>query len=197
MRRTLRAALAAIVIGAASTQVEAQAPGAAPDAKNMALVGFNDLQARSAYQPLVHEQNGRWIAYVGHHGGTAAVPKPSNPLTGQPEFNGTSIIDVTDPSAPKYLVPHSRRGRPGRERRRADGARVRRQRLPQGDPNKFYLLRVFGNSAHEMWDVTDPATPKRLSQHRRPSRERTRTAGNATPASRISFPGVPAGARGA
>jgi hypothetical protein len=73
------------------------------EALNMALVGFNDLQARSAYQPVIQNQNGRWIAYVGHHGGTPAVPKPVNPLTGQAEFNGTSIIDGTDPKAPQYL----------------------------------------------------------------------------------------------
>ena len=31
--------------------------------------GFNDLQARSAYQPTIHKQGDRYIAYVGHHGG--------------------------------------------------------------------------------------------------------------------------------
>ena len=30
----------------------------APEAKDMALVGYNDLQARSAYQPAIHEQFG-------------------------------------------------------------------------------------------------------------------------------------------
>ena len=70
----------------------------------MALVGSHDLQARSAYQPVIHNQGGRWIAYIGHHGGTPGVPKPRNPLTGAEEFNGTSIIDVTDPRRPRYLV---------------------------------------------------------------------------------------------
>ena len=37
----------------------------AAEARNMGLVGFNDLQARSAYQPVIQNQNGRWIAYVG------------------------------------------------------------------------------------------------------------------------------------
>ena len=69
----------------------------------MRLVGMNDLQARSAYQPTIHKQGDRTIAYIGHHGGTPEVPKPLNPLTGQAEFNGTSIVDVTDPSKPKYL----------------------------------------------------------------------------------------------
>ena len=88
----------------------------------MDLVGWSDLQGRSAYQPLVHKQGDRLIAYIGHHGGTAL-----NPLTGKQEDNGTSIVDVTNPKQPKYLahIPGDRR--PGRSRRRADGARLRRQ----------------------------------------------------------------------
>jgi len=35
--------------------------------------------------------------------------------------------------------------------------------LPRADKNKFYLLRSYGTSAHEMWDVTDPAKPNRLN----------------------------------
>ncbi|HEU0063281.1 MAG TPA: hypothetical protein VFR19_25620, partial [Hyphomicrobiaceae bacterium] len=73
------------------------------EARDMALVGSSDLQARSAYQPSIHKQGERWIAYIGHHGGTKEVPKPRNPLTGADEFNGTSIVDVTDPRHPKYL----------------------------------------------------------------------------------------------
>src|SRR5881227_1021013 len=65
---------------------------------NMDLVGYNDLQARSSYQPTIHKQGNRWLAYIGHHGG-----KQMNPLTGKEEFNGTSIVDVTDPKQPKYL----------------------------------------------------------------------------------------------
>ena len=49
-------------------------------AQNMALLGHEELQGRSAYQPLVRENHGRWIAYVGHHGG-----KTLNTLTGREE----------------------------------------------------------------------------------------------------------------
>src|SRR2546423_12810609 len=89
----------------AATVALGQAPkiGDAPDAKNMRLVGYSDLQARSAYQPIIHKQGERHIAYIGHHGGTEAVPKPVNTLTGQAEVKGTSIVDVTDPAQPKYL----------------------------------------------------------------------------------------------
>jgi hypothetical protein len=136
----------------------------AEEAKNMALVGYSDLQGRSAYQPTLQNQNGRWIAYIGHHGGDARNPKPVNALNGKPEFNGTSIVDVTDPAHPKYLahIP----GEEGLDE--AGGAQMVRvcpgKGLAKADPNKFYMLRVFGNSAHEVWDVTDPAAPVRLSE---------------------------------
>src|SRR5437016_3424654 len=105
---------------------QSQKVGDPPEASNMRLVGMNDLQARSAYQPTIHRQGDRYIAYIGHHGGTPDVPKPMNKLTGQAEFNGTSILDVTDPANPKYLT-HPRARRKLRGRRRADGARVRRR----------------------------------------------------------------------
>ena len=80
-----------------------QKVGAPPESSNMRLVGWTDLQARSAYQPTIHRQGDRWIAYVGHHGGSDDIPTPVNPMTGKPEPNGTSIVDVTDPANPKYL----------------------------------------------------------------------------------------------
>jgi hypothetical protein len=98
--------VAGLVLFACSTTAQAQQKqtiGAPPEASNMKLVGTNDLQARSAYQPTIHHQGDRWIAYIGHHGGTDDVPAPVNPMTGQAEPNGTSIVDVTDPARPKYL----------------------------------------------------------------------------------------------
>ena len=126
------------IAAALATPAAAQSPkvGDPPEARDMRLVGMNDLQARSAYQPTIHKQGDRTIAYVGHHGGTPEVPKPLNPLTGQAEFNGTSIVDVTDPSKPKYPVPHSRPGGEFRSRRRADDPRLRRQRLAEGRPQR-------------------------------------------------------------
>ena len=66
---------------------------------NMRLVGHDDLQARSAYQPIVHAYGERRVLFVGHHAGEAM-----NPLTGKVEKNGLSIVDVTNPGAPRYLV---------------------------------------------------------------------------------------------
>src|SRR5262250_1224250 len=83
------------------------ASGGGAEAKDMELVGFDALQNRSAYQPVIHHQGNRFIAYIGHHGGSAL-----NPLTGKVEPNGTSIVDVTDPRNPKYLahIPGSPEG---------------------------------------------------------------------------------------
>jgi len=122
--------------------------------RDMELVGYHDLQGRSAYQPLIHKQGDRWIAYVGHHGDNLL-----NSLTGKKEDNGTSILDVTDPRKPSYLahIP----GEPGMAE--AGGAQMVRVcdggELPRADKSKVYLLRPFGNAAHEIWDVSDPARP--------------------------------------
>jgi hypothetical protein len=152
---------AACAVPAAAQQ---QRIGDPPEARNMRLVGYNDLQGRSAYQPTIHKQGDRYIAYIGHHGGTVDVPKPINKLTGQPEFNGTSIVDVTDPAHPKYL-----KHIPGLEGNYEEGgAQMVRvcdgKTLPKGDPSKVYMLRVFGGRAHEIWDVTDPANPALLTR---------------------------------
>jgi hypothetical protein len=130
----------------------------AEQAMNMKLVGYSDLQARTAYQPTIQKQGNRWIAYIGHHG-----DKKINPLNGKIEDNGTSIIDVTDPKKPQYLT-HI----PGEEgKAEQGGAQMVRicsgANLPKADKSKFYMLRVFGNQAHEVWDVTDPAKPNLLT----------------------------------
>jgi hypothetical protein len=122
---------------------------------NMELVGSDALQGRSAYQPTIQRQGDRWILYVGHHGG-----KLVNPLNGgAAEDNGTSILDVTDPRNPRPLfhIP----GEPGSGE--SGGAQMVRvcagATLPKADKSKFYMLRTYGNAAHEVWDVTDPAKP--------------------------------------
>jgi hypothetical protein len=162
----LSAGCAAFAVGVMLSPASAQSPkvGDPPEAKNMRLVGYSDLQARSAYQPVIQRQGDRWIAYIGHHGGTQQVPKPMNPLTGQAEFNGTSIIDVTDPGKPKYL-----KHIPGMEGlgEQGGGQMVRicdGRTLPRADANAVYLLRTFGGQAHEIWNVAKPEDPKLVTR---------------------------------
>jgi hypothetical protein len=151
--------------GSAQTRPQAPKVGDPPEALNVRLVGHNDLQARTAYQPTIFKQSGRYIAYVGHHGGSKDNPAPKNALTGQNELNGTSILDVTDPKNPKYLahIPGAvGDGEAGASQmtRVCDG-----RTLGKGDPNRVYLLRTFGREGHETWDVTDPSHPKVLWRH--------------------------------
>jgi len=149
---------------AGMAHAQQQKVGAPPESSNMKLVGWSDLQARSAYQPTIHKQGDRFVAYIGHHGGTDDVPMPVNPLTGKPEPNGTSIVDVTDPAHPKYLrhIP----GVPGTYE--AGGAQMVRvcdgTALPKGDKSAVYMLRTFGGEAHEIWNVADPANPTLLTR---------------------------------
>ena len=131
---------------AAEQKIGAQKIGAPPEASNMRLVGYNDLQARSAYQPTIHHQGDRWIAYIGHHGGTDEIPEPVNPLTGKAE--PTAPRSSTSPirAHPKYL--HHIPGQEGKYE--SGGAQMVRvcdgKTLPKGDPNKVYMLRAFGSS---------------------------------------------------
>jgi len=170
LKNVVRTLLAVAAIGGwcggaanAADAAPDQAAGGKAEAKNMRLVGYSDLQARSAYQPVIHHQGDRWIAYIGHHGGTREIPQPLNPLTGQKENNGTSIVDVTDPKNPKYLVHIP--GEPGLAEQ--GGAQMVRlcdgKELPKGDPGKVYMLRVKGTSGHEIWDVTVPERPSLLT----------------------------------
>src|SRR5215469_6102886 len=102
--------LALTLLAAVGARVDARAD----DSHDMVLIGTNDLQARSTYQPTLHKYPfNRYILFTGHH--TLALqgegllpnaqPLPSfNPLTKRNEENGTSIVDVTNPRHPNYLV---------------------------------------------------------------------------------------------
>ncbi len=117
---------------------------------NMSLLGHHDLQGRSAYQPVIERQGDKWVAYIGLMGGQA-----KNEVTGNVEWNGTLLIDVTDPSSPFTLshIPGSNAeiGRGG------SGAQMSRVCTMH---RKTYLLRSYGSSGHEVWDVTEPRDPK-------------------------------------
>jgi hypothetical protein len=148
--------------GAAGHDIKAPPPPNPPDQDslwNMKVEGFNDNQGRPIYQPLVVNQNGREILYLGNLTGNLL-----NPLTGKVESNGTSIIDVTDVHHPKVLFhipgPTGDVHDAGAQMVRVCSGDV----LPHGEKGKWYLLRAFGNvgadESHQVWDVTDPAAPK-------------------------------------
>src|SRR2546425_6014756 len=133
-------ALALAATGTFAQTVPAKTKAEA-ESRDIELVGYHDLQGRSAYQPLIHKQGDRWIAYIGHHGG-----RSRNPLSGEEEQNGTSILDVSDPKSPRYLahVP----GEPGKDEagRAQMGRGCNGSELPQGDKSKGYLLANHGET---------------------------------------------------
>lgn len=140
------------------------ARGLAEDASGLELVGMDPLQGRSSYQIVPHQQNGRWLLYVGHHPGRGL-----NPLTGVVEENGMSVVDVTDPQRPKYLhhqppsdVPWIKGSAPASGSYHfsiCDGAD-----LPRGKKGKVYVLRTVGDFAHEIVDVTNPTKWRVVTQ---------------------------------
>jgi hypothetical protein len=122
---------------------------------NMQVVGFEDNQGRpSSDDGWIENQNGRYILYMTDSPGAAY-----NPLTGRVENNGTSLIDVTDPAHPIFVhhIPTVSRG--GATHVAVCGGNT----LPQARKNHWYMLRHDGSTNQEVWDVTDPAAPVRLT----------------------------------
>ena len=75
-------------------------------ALNVRLVGYNDLQGRQSLQVTARSDavNGNWL-YVGHQPNVRPNTDEAimNPITGQPEISGTSLIDITDPGNPSTV----------------------------------------------------------------------------------------------
>jgi hypothetical protein len=140
------------------TVANAQTMAGREEALNMRLVGYDDLQGRSAYQPVIQQQGDRWIAYIGHHSG-----RHLNPLTGVEEGNGTSIVDVTDPANPQYLHHLPGADLLGDESEAQMVRTCAGSDLPEGEDGAFYLLRAVGTTGHEIWDVTAPDAPELVS----------------------------------
>ena len=147
-------------------------------------------RARPISRPSINTHITGYILFAGHHAlakqGEGLLPNgqilPSfNPLTGKNELNGTSIVDVTNPRNPQYLfhLPVPDGGAGGAQMVRVcDG-----NALPVQD-GKIYMLRTYANSAHEIWDVTDPSNPVGV---------RTVAGGNPIIGAQTGVPGALAG----
>ena len=88
---------------------ETQPPAADPrsdGAQNVRLVGYHDLQGRQSLQVKSRSDaaNGNWL-YVGHSPNQRTTPpEPTlNPITNQKEWNGTSILEISDPAHPRLV----------------------------------------------------------------------------------------------
>ena len=78
--------------------------GALVEFENVRLVGYNDLQGREALVVTTQSDpaNGDWV-YVGHHQSYYDGEQRMNPITNQMEWNGTSILDISDPANPRLV----------------------------------------------------------------------------------------------
>lgn len=157
---SVAAGLALLAFGAGSALAISQSG----EQKDMRRVGHVDLQGRSAYHPnFIEYQDGRVIAFVGTHSGSAPNPlKPGAPV----EANGVMVIDVTDPRNPVETAHIPVPGGQSQSVRMCRG-----EDLPGGTPGKVYMMRnVQGGgitiSGYEVWDVTDISNPVLASELR-------------------------------
>jgi hypothetical protein len=76
----------------------------AVESQNIRLVGYNDLQGRESLVVTTKSDpaNGDWV-YVGHHDPYYDGEQRMNPITNQMEWNGTSILDISDPANPELV----------------------------------------------------------------------------------------------
>jgi hypothetical protein len=150
--RFLRVGLtAAVAIGivalAAQRHTAAQQIPAGSTADNMKAIGYSDLDGRGgAFKMAIREVKGRWYLYMGHLW-----------------HRGWSIVDVTDPAAPKLakFIPHPQDNTWTIQMELHDNLMITALQRAQtgwgGDPNKPFDDGVI------IWDISDPLNPKQLS----------------------------------
>ncbi|HXG52561.1 MAG TPA: hypothetical protein VNN77_14290 [candidate division Zixibacteria bacterium] len=117
-------------------------------AHNVEVLGYHDLQGRPAFKLAMMEAGGRWYLYTGHLW-----------------HSGWTVLDVTDPTAPQWLnfVP----GPPNTwtiQVQVADGRMVTAlERIAPGwggSDSREHAEGVF------IWDLSEPARPRRLGHYR-------------------------------
>ena len=71
---------------------------------NISLIGYHHLQGRQSLQITTKSDsaNGDWV-YIGHVPNSRTGEATLNPISGQAEWNGTSIVDISDPSSPQLV----------------------------------------------------------------------------------------------
>ena len=130
---------------------------------NTNVVGFNDNQGRpSSDDGWVEDQNGRYIAYVTNNGScpspAQAGPCPHyNPLTGQNELDGTTLIDSTNPSHP-VVASHIPSTTGSSTHLAVCGGNTLPDAKANGLTNRWFLLRAGGNKDWEIWTLRIPPT---------------------------------------
>lgn len=126
---------------------------------NMKVVGFNDNQGRpSSDDGWIENQNGRYIVYMTSTGGSMF-----NPLTGQVDNSGTSLIDATDVHHPVYLanVPTVTTG--GASHVAVCGGNTLPNGATNGLQNRWFMIRHDGSINWQVFETTNPSKPTLLT----------------------------------
>lgn len=140
-------------------QASAQSGGQDSDgALDVRLVGHHDLQGRQSLQVKTRADaaNGSW-AYVGHSPNNRTDPEEPilNPITGRKEWNGTSILDITDPARPRLVwhIPNEMGGVNSR------GVHVVYDyKFNSNPPGRDYLIRSWDNGKEMKFQIFDITT---------------------------------------
>ena len=158
------------------------APGAVADeAHNVRLVGYHHMQGRQALQVTTKSDsaNGNWV-YIGHVPNTRTGDATLNPITGRDEWNGTSIVDISDPANPE-LVWHIPNDVLANSRSVSvvydyefDSEPTGRDYLIRnseaGEDLKFQIFDIiarepgFRTAIVHIWDLRDPVNPQFLGR---------------------------------
>ncbi len=116
--------------------------------KNVEVIGFHDLNGKSGFQMAMQSFKGRYYLYMTHY-----------------KDSGWAIIDVTEPSSPKYLkfIPGPDKSAQGTPKIQvAEGLMI----TALGGTLPFLHGTKPGDTYDQgiiIWDVKDPENPKVLS----------------------------------
>lgn len=118
------------------------------EAKNVRPVGYCDMNGRPAFKMSIREHEGRWYIY-----------------TGSFWHSGWSIVDVTDPSAPRVVKFIEGPANTWTLQIDISGTTMitsLEKIFPNfgGDPGKAF------NEGVLIWDISDPVKPRQLGQFR-------------------------------
>jgi len=158
-----------VILVAAYGSVGASHPAAVAnttedESHRVRLVGYHDLQGRQALQVTTKSDaaNGNWV-YVGHVPNTRTGDATLNPITGQKEWNGTSILEISDPAHPK-LVWHIPNEASANSR---SVSVVYDYQLESNPPGRDYLIRnseAGEDRKFQIFDITSRGTdPSQIS----------------------------------
>lgn len=129
-----------------TTTTNAQKLPAGSTAKNVKAIGYSNLDGKPAFKMSIREHRGRWYLYTGHFW-----------------HRGWSIIDVTDPVAPKVVkfIAGPENTFTGQMELSGNLLITALEKLLPG----FGVdeRQAFDNGVI-LWDISDPVNPRRLSQ---------------------------------